>query len=102
MNGHASRCGEYRWVGEGRREASGKFTNTPNAKRYCVEAPDGIVPANTSGRTFLRYRDTGISAGVAYDGGGYRTVCIGFPIETVSDEKKMRNILEYCLDFFNK
>ncbi len=102
MNGHASRCGEYRWVGGGRREASGKFTNTPNAKCYCVEAPDGIVPANTSGRTFLRYRDTGISAGVTYDGGGYRTVCIGFPIETVSDEKEMRHILEYCLDFFNK
>ncbi len=102
MNGHASRSGEYRWVGEGRREASGKFMNTPGTECYCVEAPDGIVPANTAGRTFLRYKDTGISAGVTYDGGNYKTVCIGFPIETVTDGKEMRHILEYCLDFFNK
>ncbi len=102
MNGHASRCGEYRWVGGGRREAYGKFANTPDSGRYCVEAPDGIVPANTAGRTFLRYRDTGISAGVTYDGGGYRTVCVGFPIETVTDGTEMRRLLEYCLEFFNK
>ncbi len=102
MNGHASRCGEYNWVSEGRRGSSGKFANTPNGGCYCVEAPDGIVPANPSGRTFLRYRDTGISAGVSYEGGGYRTVCIGFPIETVTDRNEMRNILEYCLEFFGR
>ncbi len=100
MNSHACRSGEYKWTAEGRRMTSGKFTNTPDADCYCVEAPDGIVPANTSGRTFLRYKDTGISAGVAYDGGTYRTVCIGFPIETVTDGKEVGNIFEFCLEFF--
>ncbi len=102
MNGHASRSGEYRWVAAGRRGSSGKFANTPNGVCYCVEAPDGIVPANPSGRTFLRYRDTGISAGVTYDGGGYRTVCIGFPIETVADVGEMGDIIGFCLEFFGK
>lgn len=102
MNSHASRSGEYRWVAEGRRESSGKFANTPNGECYCVEAPDGIVPANSSGRTFLRYRDTGISAGVTYDGGGYRTVCIGFPIETVTDREEMEAIIGFCMEFFGK
>ena len=102
MNGHGSRCGEYRWTSDGRRGATGKFYNTPNTRSYSVETPDGIVPANTAGKTFLRYSDTGISAGVAYDGGCYRTVCVGFPIETVADENEMKNILEYCLEFFSR
>ena len=49
-----------------------------------------------------RYRDTGISAGVAYDGEGYRTVCIGFPIETVKDMKEIGHIFDYCLEYFKK
>ncbi len=102
INGHGSRSGEYRWVSGGRRSASGQFRTAPDRECYGVEAPDGIVPANTAGQTFLRYRDTGISAGIIHDGGRYKTVCIGFPIETVRDKKEIGHIFGYCLDYFKK
>ena len=102
INGHGGRSGEYRWTQGGWRSPTGQFRNAPDRECYGVEAPDGIIPANTAGQTFLRYRDTGISAGVAYDGEGYRTVCIGFPIETVKDMKEIGHIFDYCLEYFKK
>lgn len=78
------------------------FHNTPNSKCYCVETPDGIVPSDRSGKTVMRYSDTGISAGVSYEGNGYRTVSLGFPIETLRTEKDIETIIEITLDFFER
>lgn len=100
MNTHGSLRGQYRWLVGENRNAEGGFATAPNAEIYSVEAPDGIVPSNSSSRTFLRYKDTGISAGTVYDGKGYKAICIGFPIETVTDEAEMRRIFKYCLDCF--
>ncbi len=102
MNSHGGRSGEYRLVTRDRLwNTAGHFCNAPGGTVYCVEAPDGIVPADGNGRTFLRYRDTGISAGVCYEGDGYRTVCIGFPLETVCNGGELSILFGYCLDFFN-
>ena len=78
------------------------FTNEPNELIYSVESPDGIVPASSKGKTVLRYADTGISAGVCFEGEGYRTVCLGFPIETIREEKNIDEIITTTLDFFKK
>lgn len=78
------------------------FNNRPDAKLYSVEAPDGIIPAGENGGTFLRYADTRISAGVCSDFGTYRTVCIGFPIETLKDSSRIGQIVRASLEYFKK
>ncbi len=79
-----------------------EFHNEMNEECYCVESPDGIAPAGKSGSTFLEYGDTGISAGICHEGNGYRTVCLGFPIETLKNEEDINRIFSLTLDFFSK
>lgn len=78
------------------------FHNEINPSCYSVESPDGLVPASKAGNTILRYTDTGISAGVGFEGQGYRTVCLGFPIEALREEKDIDSIIHITLDFFKK
>ena len=78
------------------------FCNEINSVRYCVESPDGLVPASDNGCTILRYTDTGISAGVGFEGKGYRTVSLGFPIEALMEEDDIDSIIKITLDFFKK
>lgn len=86
-------------------EPSGKwdFHNKINSECYCVETPDGISPVSPkTGSTFMRYPDTGLSAGICHEGKGYRTVCLGFPIETLKEEKDIDQIIKITLQFFSK
>lgn len=78
------------------------FYNSVNQECYSIEAPDGIAPASSKGSTFMRYPDSRVSAGVCHEGDGYRTVCIGFPIETLKNEKDIDNIISLTLQFFSK
>ncbi len=83
--------------------AAWNFHNEINPVSYCVETPDGIAPVSSrTGSTFMKYADTGISAGVCYEGAGYRAVSLGFPIETLKDEKNINDIISLTLQFFNK
>lgn len=107
VRNHGSKVGTVRYVKSTRFESrKGKafgFHSEINEKCYCVESPDGITPVSArTGSTFLRYSDTDISAGVCYEGQGYRAVSIGFPIETLKDEKNIDNIIKTTLDFFSK
>ena len=77
------------------------FHNSINDGCYSVEAPDGISPRGKS-RVFMRYTDTDIPAAVCRDDKGYRSVCIGFPIETVKDEKEIENIISLTLQYFSR
>lgn len=79
-----------------------QLINTPNKTHYCVENPDAILPASRAGSTIARYADTGAPAGVAYKGDGYRTVCYGFPIETVTGAEDMQIIMELSLNFLSE
>ena len=78
------------------------FRNTPNPICYSVETPDGIVPASNKAFSIMTYPDTDISAGTAYQGNGYRTVCLGFPIEVVCEEKDLYEIINTTLEFFRR
>ena len=73
--------------------------NAPNSEFYCVEHPDGIAPAAKCAYTIARYADTGAPAGVAYKGTNYRTVCFGFPLETLKKEEDLNSIIGKCLAF---
>ncbi len=79
------------------------FHNEINPVCYSVESPDAISPVSSkTGSTFLRYRDTRLTAGVCFEGKGYRTVSLGFPIETLKDEKQIDSIIGLTLEFFKK
>ena len=79
-----------------------EFYNSMNPVSYCVESPDGIAPAGKKSSTVMRYADSGISAGTAHEGDGYRTVCLGFLIETLKEAKDIDNIIKITLDFFDR
>ena len=76
--------------------------NSQNAVSYCVEAPDGIAPASSDSRTVLRYSDTSVPAGIVYQGKGYKTVCLGFPIEILKDNDDIRSVIASSLSFLSE
>lgn len=76
------------------------FDNKPNSKVYCVESSDGLIPNGESAWSIYRYKDSGISAGVAYDGQDYKSVSLGFPIETLESREQINKIISDILDFF--
>lgn len=76
------------------------FYTEPNEAKYCVETPDGIVPACEGAETIFRYSENTISAGVAYKG-EYRTVCLGFPIEALKTQKEIDDIIKESLRFLS-
>lgn len=82
------------------------FNNEYSSTIYRVETPDGILPSNKQGETFLRYSDNRISAAISYRGniGGvsYKTVCIGFPIEVITDKTAAAEIMSHTLEFFDQ
>ncbi len=94
LSGHASRSGEVFLMKKGsvQRSAPMSFPTEPNPEKYCVEAPDGLAPAGDGAETFMRYTDSMISAGVLHDSGAYRTVSVGFPLETLSPSDLSRVI----------
>lgn len=107
VRNYASKQGEAVFVKSTRFEShKGQpfgFYNRINEKCYSVEAADGIAPITAkTGSTIIRYTDTDISAGVCFVGKGYKTVSIGFPIETLKEEKDIDNIIKTTLEFFSK
>ncbi len=79
-----------------------QFHKDRNPFIYCVETPDGIVPASNKALSFLRYSDTEISAGTCFEGEGYRTVCIGFPIEVIKGEPCTESLIKNIMKFLDK
>ena len=107
IRNHAGKSGEVEVVKSTRMNTSQakpwEFHNKINQKCYSVESPDGLSPVSPkTGSTFMRYSDTDISAGVCYEGKGYKAVSLGFPIETLKNEEHIDNIITITLDFFNE
>lgn len=76
------------------------FNRVPCGHIYSVETPDGLIPASRKARTILRYCDTGISAGTAYDSGTHKAISLGFPIETVEQPEALEEIIYKALKYF--
>ena len=71
-----------------------------NPDVYCVESPDGILPASKSANGIYRYSDSGVCAGVAYEGKGYRSVSLGFPIEALEEYQMIEDLMVNTLKYF--
>ena len=84
--------------------ASGKYAiyNEMNEQSYCVEAPDGLVPASKKGSIIMRYSDTNTPAGICHQGDTYRTVCFGFPLEILKEEENLNSLITATLQYFSK
>ena len=78
------------------------FHNEMNSTCYCVEAPDGLVPASKKGAIIMRYADTNTPAAICHQGENYRTTCFGFPLETLKNEEDIYKLITATLQYFNK
>lgn len=94
----ASRKGKIRPVADGMPGC--RLVMEKNPSVYCVESPDGIEPAAKSARCLYRYADSDISAGVAFEGNGYRCISLGFPVEALDDEEDIEKIIKNTLKHF--
>jgi len=81
---------------------AGELLTESNTLKYCVEAPDGLIPATKGGEEIMRYADSGISAGICHQGDGYRTVCLGFPVEALADDNDIDRIISKTIEFFSR
>lgn len=48
----------------------------------------------------MRYDDTDISAAVAWKGDKAKSVAVGFPIETLTEQKQIDGLMRQILKFF--
>lgn len=67
---------------------------------YKVEAPDAIEPFGEGAITAFRYGENNSSAGIAFKG-AYKTVIMGFPFETIIDEKGRAKLMKQILNYFD-
>ncbi len=80
---------------------SGSYTfhTKLNEKVYSVESPDAIEPSEDNAMTILRYSDNNLSAGVAFKG-NHSVVALGFPLETITDQEQLNEIIKNIVKFF--
>ncbi len=99
---NASKTGEVKGV-QSPYNFTGLYTfhTQPNENVYCVESPDGIEPVGKDAWTIFRYADNNISAGVAYSG-SYKSVVLGFPVETLKEESQIINLINSVILFFKE
>ncbi len=76
------------------------FNMQQHAPVYRVESPDAIEPCNNAFR-ICRYLSGNCSAGIAYEG-SYRTVLLGFPFETITDEQQRNLLMKNIMLFLNQ
>ena len=104
---HAGRKGTVNFYGSSDyvcNEKSFAFNTKMREEIYSVENPCGIAPEGKNAKTVYRYSDTGISAGICNKGiiGDlpFKTVCLGFPIETITDKDVIDDIISSTLKYF--
>ena len=107
MTGRASRSGKV-WAMHPRKgfdavdiRQGTAFCTDNREDFYRIESPDGLVPAQKQAQTIFRYQDNNISAGVAYQGPGYKTVSLGFPLESILEAADRKIIINATVAFFN-
>lgn len=73
-----------------------------NDKFYAVESPDAIKASDSNGFTWMRYSENNLPAAIASDRGGYRTVVMGFPLETVDTAAGRASLMERIARYLMK
>ena len=76
------------------------FYSQPNNQCYWIESPDVLQPAAPDAYTVFHYDDNNKSAGVVYHGDDYKTVVLGFPVETIIDINQRNTLIKNIIQFF--
>ncbi|MBO5080156.1 MAG: fibronectin type III domain-containing protein, partial [Bacteroidaceae bacterium] len=99
--GQAARQGKVKSVASPFPMLTGNYTyhHELNGDSYVVEAPDAIEPATKDAYTVMRYSESNLSAGVAYQG-NYKTYVLGFPFETICTACEREALMNAILTFF--
>ena len=99
--GQAARTGKVKCITSPFPMLTGNYTyhHELNSDSYVVEAPDAIEPATKDAYTIMRYSESNLSAGVAYQG-DYKTCIMGFPFESIRTEAERETLMEAILSFF--
>ena len=99
--GQAAKMGKVKTVASPFPLLTGEYTyhHELNKDSYVVEAPDAIEPATKDAYTVMRYSESNLSAGVAYQG-NYKTYIMGFPFEAVRTEAEREALMNAVLNFF--
>ncbi|MCK5703188.1 MAG: hypothetical protein KAI29_18635, partial [Cyclobacteriaceae bacterium] len=79
---------------------SWNFNTNYHPTIYKVEAPDAIEPYGENTITAFRYKENNSSAGTVFSG-EYKTVVLGFPFETIIDEKERTQLMKQILNYFD-
>ena len=66
----------------------------PNATIICCENPEGVMPCNDA-KAIARYADSGMSAGILYDG-SYRMMAFPFIMESTT---QFASLYERCVRY---
>lgn len=74
------------------------FRTSPDSRTYCVESPDAIIPSDEDACTIMRYDGSNTSAAVAYMG-HYRCIAFGFPIEALTSQQQVDDLLREVMSF---
>jgi len=75
------------------------FVSKLNDKTYAVESPDAIRASDDRGFTWMRYGENGLPAAIASERDGYRTVIMGFPLETVTTVQERTSLMSRIMEF---
>jgi hypothetical protein len=99
--GQAAKKGKVKSVASPFPMLTGNYTyhHELNSDSYVVEAPDAIEPATKEAYTVMRYSESNLSAGVAYQG-DYKTYILGFPFETIRTASERESLMNAILTFF--
>ena len=75
------------------------FVNKLNDMRYAVESPDAIRASDSRGFTWMRYVENGLPAAIASNRGTYRTVVLGFPLESMTYYSDLTILMGRIMDY---
>ena len=100
--GQAARTGKVRSVSAQLPFGECRFRQEPGPEGYAAGAPDALNAVGTGAFPAVRYAENDRTAGIAFDGEGYRTVVLGFPFETIPSEAERDRMMNRTLRFLTQ
>ena len=78
------------------------FNREPSRDFYAVESPGCIMPSGQGAFIAMRYATNNQSAAVGYIGKEYRSMVMGFPFESIINERERDTLMDGILNFLSE
>ena len=96
VGNHACRDGNFRPVMLQQKLSAGAYNNQFSETIYKVEAPDALMPADSTSHQLYRYTENGLGAAIYKPQGG-KIIVLGFPFETILSGQTQDEILRLLI-----